>query len=111
ALRDAAGRVMMSDGVVKAQPGAMVTLTIDRAIQHIAEEALRETVTEHQADAGTIVVLDVTTGGVLAMANWPAYDPNSPGRAVRSKARNRAITDAFEIGSIMKVFTVAAALD
>jgi cell division protein FtsI (penicillin-binding protein 3) len=111
ALRDATGRVMMSDGVVKAQAGAMVTLTIDRAVQHIAEAALRDTVTEHQAVAGTIVVLDVATAGVLAMANWPGYDPNAPGRAVRSHARNRAITDAFEIGSIMKVFTIAAALD
>lgn len=110
ALRDATGRVMMADGVVKAQPGAMVTLTIDRAIQHIAEAALRDVVTEHQAKAGTIVVLDVATGGVLAMASAPGYDPNAPGQAVKN-ARNRAITDAFEIGSIMKVFTVAAALD
>ena len=111
ALRDATGRVMMSDGVVKAQPGAMVTLTLDRAIQHIAEEALNEAVIEHQAGAGSIVVLDVATGGVLAMANSPGYDSNAPGGAVRRHARNRAITDAFEIGSIMKVFTVAAALD
>jgi cell division protein FtsI (penicillin-binding protein 3) len=111
ALRDARGRVMMADGVVKAQPGATVTLTIDRAVQHIAEAALNDTIAEHQADAGTIVVLDVTTGGVLAMASWPGYDPNSPGRAIKSQARNRAITDAFEIGSLMKVFTIAAALD
>jgi cell division protein FtsI (penicillin-binding protein 3) len=111
ALRDATGRVMMSDGVVKAQPGATVTLTIDRAVQHIAEAALAEVIGEHQAAAGTIVVLDVPTSGVLAMASWPTYDPNAPGRTGRSHARNRAITDAFEIGSIMKVFTIAAALD
>lgn len=111
ALRDAQGRVMMADGVVKAEPGATVTLTIDRAVQHIAEAALVEAVTAHQAKAGTVVVLDVQTAGVLAMASWPTFDPNSPGRAAQSDARNRAITDAFEIGSIMKVFTLAAALD
>lgn len=111
ALRDAAGRVMMADGVVKAEAGATVTLTIDRAVQHIAEAALVDAVTEHQAKAGTVVVIDVQTAGILAMANWPTFDPNSPGRAAKSDARNRAITDAFEIGSIMKVFTLAAALD
>ncbi len=111
ALRDAAGRVMMADGVVKAEPGATVTLSIDRAVQHIAEAALVDAVTEHQAKAGTVVVIDVQTAGILAMANWPTFDPNSPGRAAKSDARNRAITDAFEIGSIMKVFTLAAALD
>ena len=111
ALRDASGRVMMADGVVEAQAGATVVITIDRAIQHIAERTLENTVIESQAKAGTIVVLDVATGEVMAMASWPTYDPNAPGRAVRAKARNRAVTDAFEIGSVMKVFTIAAALD
>ncbi len=111
ALRDAAGRVMMSDGVVKAQPGATVTLTIDRAVQHIAERALADAVSEHQARGGSIVVIDVPTGGILAMANQPTYDPNAPAGATRARARNRAVTDAYEIGSVMKVFTAAAALD
>lgn len=111
ALRDASGRLMLSEGLVKPQPGATITLTIDRAIQYIAEHALRETVTAHKAKAGTIVVLDVATGEVLAMANAPGYDPNSPGRAVKANARNRGVTDTYEIGSVMKVFTVAAALD
>lgn len=111
ALRDAQGRVMMADGVVAAQPGAMVTLTIDRSVQHIAERALEAAVTENQAKAGALVIMDVDTGGVLAMANWPTYDPNAPGRAITAKARNRSVTDAFEIGSIMKVFTIAAAVD
>ncbi|WP_428262632.1 penicillin-binding transpeptidase domain-containing protein [Haliangium sp.] len=111
ALRDAAGRVMMADGVVKARPGATVTLTLDRAIQDVAERALADAVAEHQAKGGSLVVVDVATGGVLAMASQPTYDPNSPGRAVRTHARNRAVTDAYEIGSVMKVFTVTAALD
>ncbi|ACY14498.1 penicillin-binding transpeptidase domain-containing protein [Haliangium ochraceum] len=111
ALRDAAGRTMMADGVVAAEAGHTVTLTIDRSVQHIAEAALADVVVENQAKAGSIVVLDVATAGVLAMANWPNYDPNAPGSGIAAKARNRAVTDAFEIGSIMKVFTVAAALD
>lgn len=111
ALRDASGRIMLADGLVKPRPGASITLTIDRAVQYIAEEALEDAVLEHDAKAGSLVVLDVSTGEVLAMANWPSYDPNAPGRAVQTKARNRAVTDAFEIGSVMKVFTVAAALD
>lgn len=111
ALRDASGRVMMAEGVVEAQAGATVVITLDRAIQHIAERTLENTVIESQAKAGTIVVLDVASGEVMAMASWPTYDPNAPGHAVRAKARNRAVTDAFEIGSVMKVFTIAAALD
>lgn len=111
ALRDASGRLMMADGVEPSEPGATITLAIDRSIQHIAEVALEKAVTDNQAKAGTMVVLDVFTGEVMAMASWPGYDPNAPGRAVAARARNRAVTDAFEIGSIMKVFTIAAAID
>ncbi len=111
ALRDARGKTMMADGLVEATPGATVQLTIDRAIQHIADEALAGAVTLHQAKSGTVVVLDVATGGVLAMASWPTYDPNDPAAAVKAQARNRPVTDVFEVGSVMKVFTVAAALD
>ncbi len=111
ALRDAKGKTMMADGLVEATPGATVQLTIDRAIQHIADEALAGAITLHKAKSGTVVVLDVHTGGVLAMASWPTYDPNDPAAAVEAHARNRPVTDAFEIGSVMKVFTVAAALD
>ena len=111
ALRDARGKTMMADGLVEATPGATVQLTLDRAIQHIADEALAGAIKLHQAKSGTVVVLDVTTGGVLAMASWPTYDPNDPAAAVKAHARNRPVTDVFEIGSVMKVFTVAAALD
>lgn len=111
ALRDASGRLMMADGLVRPEAGATLTLTIDRSIQHIADTALQRAVTENEAKAGALIVLDVATGEVLAMSSWPGYDPNSPGRAVATKARNRAVTDTFEVGSVMKVFTVAAALD
>ncbi len=111
AVRDARGKTMMADGLVEATPGATVQLTVDRAIQHIADEALAGAATLHQAQSGTVVVLDVATGGVLAMASWPTYDPNDPAAAVKAQARNRPVTDVFEVGSVMKVFTVAAALD
>ena len=111
ALRDARGKTALSDGVVDARPGATVHLTIDRAIQQIADQALAEAIEVHEAKSGVVVVLDVETGAVLAMASSPTYDPNEPGNVVALGARNRAVTDVFEIGSVMKVFTVAAALD
>jgi cell division protein FtsI (penicillin-binding protein 3) len=109
AMRDARGRTMLADGMVAAEPGATVRLTIDRTIQSIADAALADALLQFKAAAGVAVVLDVATGDVLALANAPTFDPNSP--SAHSGARNRAITDAYEIGSVMKVFTVAAALD
>lgn len=111
AVRDASGRIMMSEGAARSEPGHTIQLSINRSIQHIAETEITAAVVDNDAKAGTLVVLDVHTGAVLAMANWPGYDSNSPGRAVATKARNRAVTDAFEIGSVMKVFTIAAAID
>jgi cell division protein FtsI (penicillin-binding protein 3) len=111
ALRDARGKTALADGVVEAVPGATVQMTIDRAIQNVADQALAEAIDTHQAKSGVVIVLDVATGAVLAMASAPTYDPNEPGDAVARQARNRAVTDVYEIGSVMKVFTVAAALD
>ena len=111
ALRDATGTLMMPDGPVEPDPGASVTLHIDRFVQYTAERALAAAIDRNKAKAGVIVVLDVPTGGVLAMANWPTYDPNRPAGARDRAARNRAVTDVYEIGSIMKVFSVAAALE
>lgn len=112
ALRDATGKVMLPDAsAARPVPGAAVTLTIDRTIQFIAEQTLERTVTEEKARAGVAVVLDVKTGDVLAMASRPTYDPNRPGETRKGGARNRAVTDVFEVGSVMKVFTISAALD
>jgi cell division protein FtsI (penicillin-binding protein 3) len=111
ALRDARGKTMLSDGVTEAIPGATVQLTLDRSIQHVSDEALAAAVAEHKAQSGVAVVLDVATGTVLAMSSVPTYDPNDPAAAIKANARNRTVTDVYEIGSVMKVFTVAAALD
>ncbi len=109
ALRDARGRVTLEDGDAGVIPGASVYLTIDRSIQFIAERALAQAMDEHHPHAAVAVVLEVGTGRVLAMASAPTYDPNRPVGA--RGARNRAITDVYEIGSVMKAFTVSAALD
>jgi cell division protein FtsI (penicillin-binding protein 3) len=108
ALRDARGRKMLAAELAPAAPGATVRLTIDRSIQSIADEALAASVTTNKAKNGTAVVIDVQTGKVLAMASYPTFDPN--GGSVHG-ARNRVVTDAYEAGSVLKVFTVAAALE
>ncbi len=108
ALRDARGHMMLSDGVGHATPGATVHLTLDRSIQAIAEAALADQIAAKKAKGGVLVVLDVATSRVLAMASSPTYDPNSE---ETHGARNLAVTDAFEAGSVMKVFSVASALD
>jgi cell division protein FtsI (penicillin-binding protein 3) len=115
AVRDARGRRTFADGLARPEPGGTVKLTIDRNIQAIAEGALSESVITHKAQSGVAVVIDVATGHVLGMATYPVYDPNHPKSASitnkRLAPRNRPVTDAFEAGSVMKLFTVAAALD
>jgi len=110
ALRDARGRTLLP-GAAEAEPGTAVTLTLDRSIQSFTESALAEAITQTHAHAGVAIVVDVASGGVLAMADYPAWDPNDPATLARNHARNRAVTDAYEIGSGMKVFAISAALD
>jgi len=111
AVRDASGGIMMADGMMAARPGSAVTLTIDQSVQYIAEKILDSAARRFEAKAATAVVLDVKTGRVIAMANWPMYDSNNPAAGLRKRARNRALTDAYEMGSTMKIFSIAAALD
>ncbi|MDQ3368935.1 MAG: penicillin-binding transpeptidase domain-containing protein [Myxococcota bacterium] len=110
AVRDARGRKMYADGLAQPLPGATVKLTLDRSIQAIADGALADAVTAHKAKSGTVVVLDVATSRVLAMSSFPSYDSNT-GEGIAGGARNRPVTDAFEAGSGMKLFTVATALE
>ena len=90
--------------------GAAVTLTIDEAIQHIAERELERSMAETQAQAGTVVVVEPFSGEVLAMAGRPAFNPNRYNAYASSRWRNRAVSDAFEPGSIFKIVTAAAGI-
>lgn len=112
-LRDARrGTVVAPDLAVAApRPGRDLHLTLDATIQHIVERELARAVEEHHAQKGTAVFLDPETGGVLAMASYPGFDPNEFARAAPARWRNRAIMDVYEPGSTFKVITAAAAFD
>ena len=94
-----------------AVPGADLVLTIDREIEFATQQILAEAVAETSAVAGTVVVLDIDTGEVLAMASVPTFDPNDRSDADPAAYRNRAVTDVYEPGSTLQVVTVAAALE
>lgn len=92
------------------KPGHTLTLSIDRKIQFLAYQALKEAVVHYQAKSGSAVVLDIETGEVLAMVNQPSFNPNDRS-AYGEGYRNRAVTDTFEPGSTMKAFSIMSALD
>jgi cell division protein FtsI (penicillin-binding protein 3) len=111
-IRDRLGRVIEDVGAVR-EPhnGRDLALSIDSKIQFLAFDALRDAVQTHKAKAGAAVVLDAHSGEILALANWPTYNPNQRGQLSGAQLRNRVITDTFEPGSTMKPFTVALALE
>jgi len=93
------------------QAGRDLVLSIDMRLQYLAFRELKSAVALNKAKAGGLVILDVDTGEILALANWPTYNPNARNRVSRDRMRNRALTDVFEPGSTLKPFTIAAALD
>lgn len=95
------------------RPGASVTLTLDERIQYVAEKELAAAVREHGAATGSIVVMNPHNGDILALANYPAYDPNIAPQSKRDfeSRKNLAVTAPFEPGSVFKVFTVAAGIE
>ena len=110
-IRDRKGAIVENiDQVRPAEPGKDLTLSIDRRIQFLAMRELRNAVTVNKAAGGSIVVMDVATGEVLAMANLPTYNPNAVSGATPDTRRNRAVTDLVEPGSTMKPLTIATAL-
>jgi cell division protein FtsI (penicillin-binding protein 3) len=111
-IKDRLGRVVEDVGSIRAaQDGRDITLALDSKIQNIAFGALKSAVEAHRAKAGAIVVLDVRTGEVLALANLPTYNPNNRARLNGAQLRNRVMTDNFEPGSTLKPFTAALAMD
>ena len=109
-LRNARGQVIDTLHFVPPQPGQDIRLSIDRSIQFAAFKAVRDAVQRTGAKAGSAVVLDAHTGEILAMANWPTYDPNRRAARHGVKIRNRSVTDVFEPGSVLKPLTIALAL-
>lgn len=111
-IRDRLGRVIEDvREVIPPVDGQDIHLSIDSRIQFFAFERLRQAVREHNARGGGILVLDTITGEVLAMANYPSFDPNNRRNLTGEQLRNRILTDTFEPGSTVKPFIAALALD
>ena len=91
--------------------GKELVLSIDSKIQYLAYAQLKETVEKYKAKAGGVVVVDVQTGEILALANLPSYNPNQRADLTGAQLRNRIMTDAYEPGSVMKPFTISLALE
>jgi cell division protein FtsI (penicillin-binding protein 3) len=111
-IKDRLGRVV--EDVRDAIPpvdGPDLQLSIDSKVQFFAHQKLTEAVLQHKARAGSVVVMDVQTGEVLALANYPSYNPNQRRNLTGEQLRNRALTDTFEPGSTMKPFIAALALE
>ena len=119
-IRGRPGRVMvMADGKrqfydrneASADPGASVVLTIDESIQYIAEKELAIAMAETHSKSGTVVVQDPSNGALLAVANWPTFDPNDPGKFPVEKRQDLAIAAAYEPGSTFKTITMTSAIE
>lgn len=111
-IKDRLGRIIEEVGVIKQpRPGRDITLSIDRRLQYLAYSELKKTVEEFAAKSGSVVIVDTENGEILAMANVPSYNPNSRGRYDKESYRNRAVTDMFEPGSVIKTFSIASALE
>lgn len=111
-IKDRLGRVVEDvRDVVPPVDGSDMQLSIDSKVQYFAYQKLRDAVKAHKAKAGSAVVLDVLTGEVLALANYPSFDPNQRRNLSGNQLRNRVLTDTFEPASTMKPFTAAMALE
>jgi cell division protein FtsI (penicillin-binding protein 3) len=111
-IKDRLGHIVEDVGLSKdPHDGKDLTLSVDSKIQYIAFTQLKAAVEKFNAKAGGVVVVDVHTGEVLALANYPSYDPNDRSKLTGEQLRNRVMTDTFEPGSTLKPFTVALALD
>ena len=111
-IKDRLGRAVEDVGeVVPPVDGKDIQLSIDSKVQFYAYQKLREAVLENRAQAGSVVVLDALSGEVLALANYPSYTPDKRQNLTGAQLRNRALTDTFEPGSVMKPFTVGLALE
>jgi len=111
-IKDRLGRVVEDIGdQVAAVDGRDIELSIDSKVQFVAYQRVRDAVNEHKAKAGSVVVIDAQTGEVLALANYPSFNPADRRNLSGAQLRNRALTDTFEPGSTMKPFIAAWAME
>lgn len=111
-IKDRLGRVVEDvRDVVPPVDGPDLQLSIDSKVQYFAYQKLKDAVLAHKAHAGSVMVIDTLTGEVLALANYPSYNPNRRLNLSGEQLRNRVLTDSFEPGSTMKPFIAALALD
>jgi cell division protein FtsI (penicillin-binding protein 3) len=111
-IKDRLGRVVEDvRDVIPPVDGPDLQLSIDSKVQYFAYQKLREAVEKNKARAGSVVVLDAVSGEVLALANYPSFNPNKRRNLTGEQLRNRALTDSFEPGSTMKPFIVTLALE
>lgn len=110
-LRDRHGRNIEDvERLREPDPGHDLTLTLDKRLQYVAYRELTSAVERHNAVGGSVVLLDADNGDILAMVNRPSFNPNRRSEMTGDRYRNRAVTDSYEPGSVMKPFTVLAAL-
>lgn len=111
-IKDRRGQIVEDVGSIRPpQDGKDIRLSLDAKVQYLAYSQLKQAVTDFKAKAGGAVVVDAKTGEILALANWPTYNPNNRERLSGAQLRNRAMTDTFEPGSVLKPFTIAQALE
>lgn len=111
-IKDRRGNIIEDVVAMKPpQDGKDIRLALDSKIQYLAYSQLKAAVIEHRAKAGGAVVLDAKTGEVLALVNWPTYNPNNRANLAGAQLRNRALTDTFEPGSTLKPFVAAMGLE
>jgi cell division protein FtsI (penicillin-binding protein 3) len=110
-IQDRYGHVVENvESIRAARPGKDLVLSLDLRIQYLAYRELKRALIDHRARSGSLVVIDIATGEVLAMVNQPSFNPNDRDQLAAGRYRNRAVTDIFEPGSSIKPFVVAAAL-
>ncbi|EXI67732.1 MAG: Penicillin-binding protein 2 [Candidatus Accumulibacter adjunctus] len=111
-IKDRRGQIIEDVGSIKPpQDGKEIRLALDSKIQYLAYSHLKQAISEHNAKAGGVVVIDARTGEIVALANWPTYNPNNRESLSGAQLRNRALTDTFEPGSTLKPFTIALGIE
>ena len=112
-IRDSQQRIILTSETPRLNEleGSSLVLTIDQYIQEVCETAIERVGRQFKAKSSSAIVMDPHTGEILAMANWPRFDPNRFNDYTKEDMKNRTVLDAYEPGSMMKVFTYAAAID